>query len=70
MAKITAHYDEVSCIHANGTNFWTGSLDFTIRSWNIQDVLNDHVAAEEEIEVIENLMTEEEERELAELMGL
>jgi WD40 repeat protein len=69
VAKITAHYDEVSCIHYQNGYFWSASLDCTLRKWQLSNVLQQFVNEEEEEEPVKNLMTEEEERELAELMG-
>jgi WD40 repeat protein len=68
VAEINAHFGEVSSLQSCGVTFWSGSLDCTIRSWNILSVLNDFKIEKKEEQQIESLMTEEEEKELAELM--
>jgi WD40 repeat protein len=68
--KITAHYGEVSALAVDGANIFSGSLDNTIRRWDYKDVIQEHKCIEVLEPMVENLMTEEEERELAELMGL
>jgi WD40 repeat protein len=67
IAQINAHFDEVSCIQYKNGHFYTSSLDCTVRKWQLSNVLETFVQVKEE--VVENLMTIEEEQELAELMG-
>jgi WD40 repeat protein len=68
IAKISAHYDEVTCIQYKNGHFYTSSLDGTVRKWQLSQVLESFVLEEEE-EIIENIMTEEELAELEELMA-
>ncbi|KAJ3415211.1 cop9 signalosome complex subunit [Chytridiales sp. JEL 0842] len=82
---IEAHFGEVSSMSVSAGKLWTASHDNTLRSWSISeleaklssrdpDVDRSAAAAAEKDAAVEekpkvNLMTEEEERELAELMG-
>jgi len=80
---IRGHFDEVSClIHLSGSKILSGGLDGTIRTWDLNDdpvVLEksiDNIAEEEQVQKIEEVptslkgqLTEEEEAELAALMG-
>jgi hypothetical protein len=64
------HYDEISKLVIVGTTIISASLDGTIRTWSTQHVLPKLVLEEEKEEPKESIgLTEEEERELAELMG-
>ncbi|KAJ3283547.1 hypothetical protein HDU79_008976 [Rhizoclosmatium sp. JEL0117] len=86
---IEGHFGEISCLFVSGGRLWSGSLDATIRSWSLEDILKPNTAAvqshTESMAAEANgsaasaaeslipgkgasLMTEEEERELAELM--
>ncbi|KAI8900890.1 WD40-repeat-containing domain protein [Globomyces pollinis-pini] len=70
---VEAHFDEVSCIQTIGGVIWTGSLDGTLRKWHLEELLNPKETTKvvEEVKVEEKsdpMMTEEEERELMELM--
>ncbi|KAI8913569.1 WD40-repeat-containing domain protein [Gorgonomyces haynaldii] len=66
---IRGHFGEIEHLTIHGAVLWSGSLDGTLRSWNLLDPQLGEAPVEEEV-VEESLMTEEEERELAELMGL
>ncbi|KAI9204209.1 WD40-repeat-containing domain protein [Polychytrium aggregatum] len=80
---IQGHYGEISAIRLLGTKIWTASLDGTIRSWSIleEDIralpdvtesIIEPVVDESELEppvAAPKMMTEDEERELEELMG-
>jgi hypothetical protein len=63
----------VSCIQVSpySGQFYTASLDTTFRTWELSKVLATEKFVEPEIEEkeVEDLMTEEERRELEELMG-
>ncbi|KAJ3000580.1 hypothetical protein HDV02_004875 [Globomyces sp. JEL0801] len=79
---VEAHFDEVSCIQTIGGVIWTGSLDGTLRKWHLEGILlktkktellnpKETIKVVEEVKVEEKsdpMMTEEEERELMELM--
>ncbi|KAJ3099284.1 hypothetical protein HDU97_003302 [Phlyctochytrium planicorne] len=75
---IEGHFGEISCMEAVGSKLWTGSLDGTIRQWDLKDIaqykfIPPTVEEIEEQETLANatgskMMTEDEERELAELM--
>ncbi|KAL1921027.1 uncharacterized protein VTP21DRAFT_11662 [Calcarisporiella thermophila] len=81
---LEGHFDEVSCMQIFGTFLYTGSLDGTVRKWSIttremQERRKKYLENEEEAqkqrekrkeqEVSQTGLTEEEERELAELMS-
>ncbi|KAJ3041499.1 hypothetical protein HDV00_009295 [Rhizophlyctis rosea] len=73
------HFGEISALHLRGATLWTASLDGTIRRWNVTAAKE---SAEPKAEAVSpplkekpqpskntSALTEEEERELAELMG-
>ncbi|CAB4442050.1 unnamed protein product [Rhizophagus irregularis] len=75
--KFEGHFDEVACMAVRGITLYTGSLDCTIRKWSIaeEDIrtkTENKKSLQKSIpikkEVNSSLLTEEEERELAELM--
>ncbi|CAG8505639.1 11232_t:CDS:2 [Diversispora eburnea] len=76
---IEGHFDEIGCMCIKGTTLYTGSLDCTIRKWSLHDITKETKDKKTEIqkikiepvltkEVTGILLTEEEEKELAELM--
>ncbi|KAJ9116746.1 hypothetical protein QFC20_000681 [Naganishia adeliensis] len=78
IAIVKGHFGEVSSLRAwvkegeNGKEPWivSASLDGTLRRWSIKDILNPpEIPVEEEKPEPESLMTEDEERELADLLG-
>ncbi|KAJ3329872.1 hypothetical protein HDU91_003734, partial [Kappamyces sp. JEL0680] len=71
VAFIPAHFGEVSCIKVSGLSgtFYTSSLDTTIRTWNLQSVLQTEtpappVQAASDSQPKDDGLTEEERREL------
>ncbi|ORY94058.1 WD40-repeat-containing domain protein [Syncephalastrum racemosum] len=75
LAKIDGHFDEVGCLAARGSTLYSGSLDCSLRRWTITaETLPTFNQTPDEIgelsdEETELIMTTEEEKELAELMG-
>ncbi|CAG8569386.1 18726_t:CDS:2 [Acaulospora morrowiae] len=77
ICEIEGHFDEVSCMAIRGTTLYTGSLDCTIRKWLLVDIINpkkdeevgSQVKTEVSVSQKEVMLTEEEEKELAELLG-
>ncbi|RUP42967.1 WD40-repeat-containing domain protein [Jimgerdemannia flammicorona] len=83
VTTIEGHFDEVICMEVHGNTLYTGSLDCSIRKWPITTKELFAFKAEVEKKAKEGVepqgeerkikdgvaMTEEEERELAELMG-
>ncbi|KAJ2160076.1 hypothetical protein GGF46_002534 [Coemansia sp. RSA 552] len=92
--EIHAHTDDVTCLRAAGPKFYSASLDGTLRTWDIQEVVRfsggleyipAEIAALKNKETVQgaagsvsqeggaragnSALTEEEERELAELMS-
>jgi WD40 repeat protein len=65
--EIVGHFDEVSCLAFHDNKLWSGSIDCTIRSWNIKEQLEEKVVIEPLEEEV-SLLTAEEELELAELL--
>ncbi|CAG8434658.1 12377_t:CDS:2 [Ambispora gerdemannii] len=79
------HFDEVSCMAARGTMVYTGSLDCTVRRWSVtaKDLAQSTDAEKSKSEHepsssslknnttanTKTMLTEEEEKELAELIG-
>ncbi|CAG8492357.1 10820_t:CDS:2 [Acaulospora colombiana] len=78
--EVEGHFDEVSCMVVRGSTLYSGSLDCTIRKWSLVDIVSptkDKGAESREKtesepvpqkEVPGVTLTEEEERELAELL--
>ncbi|CAG8641515.1 1622_t:CDS:2 [Ambispora leptoticha] len=82
--EIEGHFDEVSCMAIRGTMVYTGSLDCTVRRWSVtaKDLIQSNDAEKSKSEYKSSslsttatktkpdfsLLTEEEEKELAELM--
>ncbi|KAJ3131010.1 hypothetical protein HK101_004849, partial [Irineochytrium annulatum] len=78
---IEAHFGEVSCMAQHDGKLWTGSLDGTVRRWELSELMQPDPDPAEELQVLgtEALapdakgdafkMSAEEEAELAELMG-
>ncbi|KAI9347040.1 quinon protein alcohol dehydrogenase-like superfamily [Obelidium mucronatum] len=86
---VEGHFGEVSCLVVAGGRLWSGSLDATIRSWNLEDILRPNLTAVEAAAKLEiqraneiaasaaeafptgsgSMLTEDEERELADLMN-
>ncbi|KAJ3266363.1 hypothetical protein HDU77_001434 [Chytriomyces hyalinus] len=92
---VEGHFGEVTSLQVVGDRLWSASLDCTIRSWNLADILMQRPATVEvqdlstsmevdadvsaasaaetsgtkKADATEMALTEEEERELAELMG-
>ncbi|KAI9189752.1 hypothetical protein H9P43_001185 [Blastocladiella emersonii ATCC 22665] len=75
---IDGHYDEVSALCIVGDTLYSGSLDCTIRSWKLNEVIDPKIQfkleislEEESLEQKQNAsgLTADEERELAELMS-
>ncbi|KAI5450464.1 hypothetical protein NCC49_003086 [Naganishia albida] len=78
VATVKGHFGEVTSLRAwvkdgeNGREPWvvSASLDGTLRRWSMKDILNPpEIPAEEAKPEEESLMTEEERRELEELLG-
>jgi len=76
LCVIEGHFDEVSCMDIIGSTLYTGSLDCSVRSWPITGQAIKEYAeapkkkkAEAEPAAADNGLTEEEERELAELLS-
>ncbi|CAG8578103.1 3230_t:CDS:2 [Paraglomus brasilianum] len=72
--KIEGHFDEVSCMAVHGTTLYTGSLDCTVRKWSIaakdiQPSTEAKVTKTVETKPTTSIMTAEEEKELADLLG-
>jgi hypothetical protein len=71
LAKVNAHFGEISFVHTSGGTVWSASLDGTLRTWKLSDILAQHQNVEDQVDAVNEFnITEEEERELAELMGL
>ncbi|KNE54809.1 hypothetical protein AMAG_00760 [Allomyces macrogynus ATCC 38327] len=74
---LDGHFDEVSALCLIGSTLYSGSLDCTLRSWSVSDILDPKIQFKldiklDEDEVVQHAssgLTEEEERELAELMS-
>ncbi|KAI9221889.1 WD40-repeat-containing domain protein [Blastocladiella britannica] len=77
LKKVDGHFDEISVVCVYGNTLYSGSLDGTIRSWKVSDLVNPSVQFRLEIDLEEenvqqqatSALTAEEEAELAELMG-
>ncbi|KAI8049464.1 WD40-repeat-containing domain protein [Syncephalis plumigaleata] len=82
VAILEGHFDEIMSIVAHNGVLYTASLDATIRRWSMTDIAagkyilksgdqqDDMTASNEETSTTrDNLLTEEEERELAELLS-
>ncbi|KAI9595478.1 WD40-repeat-containing domain protein [Syncephalis fuscata] len=70
IATMEGHYDEIMSIIAHNGILYTGSLDSTIRRWPIsEDEFKESAESEQPVKRDNDLLTEEEERELAELMS-
>ncbi|RKP23460.1 WD40-repeat-containing domain protein [Syncephalis pseudoplumigaleata] len=78
VATLEGHFDEIMSIAAHNGVLYTASLDSTIRRWPIADIASGKYAQsdaaapageEEAAAPRDSLLTEEEERELAELLG-
>jgi hypothetical protein len=72
--KVTAiyegHFDEITKLEIVGTNIISASLDGSIRVWNTREPPPKlELQKKEEPKKKSNALTEEEERELAELMS-
>jgi hypothetical protein len=72
--KVTAvyegHFDEITKLEVVGNILISTSLDGTIRTWNTNEPPPKlDIAKQEEPKREESMLTEEEERELAELMS-
>jgi len=72
--KVTAiyegHFDEITKLEIVGTNIISASLDGSIRTWNTREPPPKlELEKMEEPKKDSNALTEEEERELAELMS-
>lgn len=63
------HFDEITKLAVVGTNIISASLDGTIRIWDTREAPKKLEIAKEEEPKESSGLTEEEERELAELMG-
>lgn len=79
ICTIEGHFDEVGCLEIAGTTLYSGSLDCSIRRWSLTTaaikIYNEtreaklkRLEAEKMEEQKKSDLTEEEERELAELM--
>ncbi|ORX74865.1 WD40 repeat-like protein [Linderina pennispora] len=77
--EIHAHSDDVVCLRQQGRLFYSSSLDETLRVWDIKEVIDfkggmsyvpPELAAlrQQQKKAAETMLTEDEERELAELM--
>ncbi|CAG8689906.1 22629_t:CDS:2 [Dentiscutata erythropus] len=67
---IDGHFDEVSCTAVREKSLYTGSLDCTLRMWSLTDIASQEPQSKPTVqeETSSSLLTEEEERELKELM--
>ena len=70
---IPAHFNEVSCLQASylypGT-FYSGSIDATLRTWNLSSVLaSEKVVPEEPEPEVNEMLTADELAEMEELMA-
>ncbi|CAG8627636.1 24816_t:CDS:2 [Cetraspora pellucida] len=67
---IEGHFDEVSCTAIRGTRLYTGSLDCTLRMWSLTEITSQESQQKPIVqeEKSTSMLTEEEERELEELM--
>jgi WD40 repeat protein len=64
------HFDEITKLAVVGTSIISASLDGTIRTWDTREAPKKlEIAKVEEPKKSSSGLTEEEERELAELMG-
>ena len=63
------HYDEITKVAIVGTTIISVSLDGSIRTWSTREPPPKLVLEKEEKPKVTTGLTEEEERELAELMG-
>jgi WD40 repeat protein len=68
-AVYEGHFDEITKLEFVGTNIISASLDGTIRVWNTREPPPKLEVQKEEQKKEPNIMTEDEERELAELMS-
>ena len=69
LAVITAHFGEISALGFSGNNVFSASHDSTFRQWKLSEMLTNVYTPVVE-KVATSLLTEEEERELQELMEL
>ncbi|CAO3676248.1 unnamed protein product [Rhizopus stolonifer] len=74
ICTIEGHFDEVSSLDVYGSTVYSGSLDCSIRRWPLTDAaLKEYIEAKDKKKVEEEPsksgLTEEEERELAELLS-
>lgn len=67
-AIFEGHFDEITQLEIVGTTLISASLDSTIRLWNTLEPPPKLTIKKEEPKKDEGMLTEEEERELAELM--
>ena len=71
--KVTAmyegHFDEITKLEVLRTTIISASLDGTIRTWNMREPPRKLELQKDETKNPANALTEEEERELAELMS-
>ena len=68
MSIISAHFGEVSSLAYEGSRIFSGSHDCTFRQWNLPELLNNFQITEVPEKVQGSILTEEEERELEDLM--
>lgn len=79
ICTIEGHFDEVGCLEISGSTLYSGSLDCSVRRWSLTaasiKIYNEtretklkRLEAEKIEEQKKEGLTEEEERELAELM--
>ena len=69
-ALYEGHFDEITKLEIVGNTLISASLDGTIRTWNTNEPPPKlEMARKEQPKVGESMLTEEEERELAELMS-
>ncbi|KAI8142240.1 WD40-repeat-containing domain protein, partial [Fennellomyces sp. T-0311] len=69
VSTIDGHFDEVGCLDVDGTTLYSASLDCSLRRWTITaSALKEYNDKPKKTAVVESGLTEEEERELAELM--
>ncbi|KAI9279373.1 WD40-repeat-containing domain protein [Sporodiniella umbellata] len=73
VCTIEGHFDEVSCLEICDTTLYSGSLDCSIRRWSLTNAaIQEYIKPKEkkiEPKIPTNEMTEEEERELADLLS-
>ena len=70
MSIVSAHFGEVSSLAFEGSRIFSGSHDCTFRQWNLPELLNNFYITETLEKVPVSILTEEEERELEDLMDM